>query len=118
MIKSEDIATLINIAMPELSGRVYPGAAPNGTATPYIVYDVPNETPIITKDGIAGYVTMLEVFVASSSKLGSDDLKKKLIARANYQPIGESKMKFKSSEYSYLTNGDIKLHLNTLTFKI
>ena len=52
---------VIQTAVPELEGKIQCGAVDAETVAPFATYSTPEESPVRTKDGIAGYETLFEV---------------------------------------------------------
>ena len=56
-------------SVPELRDKIQAGAVDAGTAAPFATFSTPEERPIHTKSGIAGYDIVFEVTVYDKNKL-------------------------------------------------
>lgn len=71
---------LLERAIPDLRDKIQAGAVDERTAAPFAAFSVPEETPVRTLHGIAGYVTSFEVAVYDSKFAGAEQLKHCVIA--------------------------------------
>lgn len=113
--KSILIATLSE-AIPELEGKIQAGAVDEKTQAPFATFTLPEEKPLLTLSGIAGYETLFEVSVYDSRFAGADALKKEVIVILDLLQINGRLCRFKSSQTDYFSQYD--LHSATLTFRI
>ena len=110
------LIALIESAVPELQGRVQAGAVDARTPTPFAAFTVPEETPVRTLHGIAGYVTTFEVAVCDGRYAAAEQLKHRIIAALEGAGFEGRRSYLRSSATEYYANGD--LHGITLTFRI
>lgn len=113
--KSILIATLSE-SIPELEGKIQAGAVDEKTPSPFATFTLPEEKPLLTLSGIAGYETLFEVSIYDSRFAGADALKKKVIDILDQLRINGRLCRFKSSQTDYFPQYD--LHRATLTFRI
>ena len=113
--KTELIA-LLEREIPELRDKIQAGAVDERTAVPFAAFSTPDETPVRTMNGIAGYVTTLEVAVYEQKTSALEKLKHRIIAALEGQVLTDRRCSFKSSSTEYYTDYDI--HGVTLTFRI
>ena len=100
----------------ELQGRVQAGAVDARTPTPFAAFTVPEETPVRTLHGIAGYVTTFEVAVCDGRYAAAEQLKHRIIAALEGAGFEGRRSYLRSSATEYYADGD--LHGITLTFRI
>lgn len=113
--KTELIA-LLEREIPELRDKIQAGAVDERTTTPFAAFSTPDETPVRTMDGIAGYVTTFEVAVYEQKTSALEKLKHRIIAALEGQMLTDRRCSFKSSATDYYADYDI--HGVTLTFRI
>ena len=102
--------------IPELQNKIQAGAVDARTQAPFAAYTVPEETPIRTLQGIAGYLTMFEVSVYDSKFAGAEKLKHRVIAALEGAELSGKISHFKSASTDYYPDYD--LHGITLTFRV
>lgn len=113
--KTELIA-LLEREIPELRDKIQAGAVDERTAVPFAAFSTPDETPVRTMNGIAGYVTTFEVAVYEQKTSALEKLKHRIIATLEGQVLTDRRSSFKSSSTEYYPDYDI--HGVTLTFRI
>nr|DAH08135.1 MAG TPA: hypothetical protein [Caudoviricetes sp.] len=113
--KTELIA-LLEREIPELRDKIQAGAVDERTAVPFAAFSTPDETPVRTMNGIAGYVTTFEVAVYEQKTSALEKLKHRIIAALEGQVLTDRRCSFKSSSTEYYPDYDI--HGVTLTFRI
>lgn len=113
--KTELIA-LLEREIPELRDKIQAGAVDERTAVPFAAFSTPDETPVRTMNGIAGYVTTFEVAVYEQKTSALEKLKHRIIATLEGQVLTDRRCSFKSSSTEYYPDYDI--HGVTLTFRI
>lgn len=113
--KSILIATLSE-AIPQLEGKIQAGAVDEKTPSPFATFSLPEEKPLRTLSGIAGFETAFEISVYDSRFAGADSLKKEVITVLDTLPINGKSCRYKSSQTDYFPRYD--LHSVTLTFRI
>ena len=113
--KKELIATLER-EIPELRDKIQAGAVDERTTTPFAAFSTPEEIPIRTMNGIAGYVTTFEIAVYDKKVAALECLKHRVIAALEGQVLTDRRCSFKSSSTDYYPDYDI--HGVTLNFRI
>lgn len=113
--KTELIA-LLEAQVPELRDKIQAGAVDERTAVPFAAFTTPDETPVRTMHGIAGYVTTFEVAVYEQKTSALERLKHRVIAALEGQVLTDRRCSFKSLSTDYYPDYD--LHGATLTFRI
>lgn len=111
-----EILALLESALPEFGDRIQAGAVDERTATPFATYTTPDETPIRTKSGIAGYQTTFEVSVYDKRIAQLEQLRHRVIAALERKELGKRVCTYRSSTTDYYPDYD--LHGATLTFRI
>lgn len=107
---------LLERAIPDLRDKIQAGAVDERTAAPFAAFSVPEETPVRTLHGIAGYVTSFEVAVYDSKFAGAEQLKHCVIAALEGAELGDKRGRFKSSSTEFYPDYD--LYGVVLTFRI
>ena len=110
--KKELIAKL-EAAIPELRDKIQAGAE---TPVPYAAYSTPEETPIRTIHGIAGYNTLFDLSVYHSKMSEVEKFKHQVIHTLEGEIVADKRCYYKASEYGFYPDYDI--HGYTLTFRI
>lgn len=110
------VIELIETAAPELTGKVQCGAVDENTTAPFATYSTPEEVPVRTKDGIAGYDTLFEVEVYDNRVAGAESLKQKVRGVIEGLVVDGRTCRFRGASSDYYPDYD--LHSYTLTFKI
>lgn len=113
--KKELIAKL-EAAIPELRDKIQAGAVDAETPVPYAAFSTPEEAPIRTIHGIAGYATTFELSVYHSKMSEVEKLKHKVIKALEGADLTARKCYYKSGEYAFYP--DYNVHSYTLTFRI
>lgn len=113
--KKELIATLER-EIPELQDKIQAGAVDERTQTPFAAFSTPEEIPIRTMHGIAGYVTTFEIAVYDKKVASLEKLKHRAIAALEGQVLTDRRCSFKSSSTDYYPDYDI--HGVTLIFRV
>ncbi len=113
--KKELIAALER-EIPELRDKIQAGAVDERTQTPFAAFSTPEEIPIRTMHGIAGYVTTFEIAVYDKKVAALEQLKHRFIASLEGQVLADRRCSFKSSSTDYYPDYDI--HGVTLNFRI
>lgn len=113
--KTELIA-LLECEIPELRDKIQAGAVDERTAVPFAAFTTPDETPVRTMHGIAGYVTTFEVAIYEQKTSALEKLKHRVIAALEGQTLTDRRCSFKSSSTDYYPDYD--LHGATLSFRI
>lgn len=111
-----DLIRILETAIPELKDKIQAGAVDAQTPVPYAAYSTPEETPIRTKSGIAGYLTTFDVSVYHNKMSSVEVLKHKIIKALDGVEVGHRRCWLKSSDYGFFA--DFNIHGYTLTFKI
>ena len=96
--------------------KVQAGAVDAKTPAPFATFDVPEETPIRTLSGIAGYETTFEVEVYHSRYAGANELKHQVLDALEGLRTEGKTLRFKSCQTDYYPDYD--LHGVRLTFRI
>ena len=111
------IIELLESAIPELADRIQAGAVDAKTGVPFAAFTMPDEQPIRTKCGIAGYVVSFEVSVYHNRVSQTEQLRHKVIAALEGASLGEgARASYRSSQTDYYPDYDI--HGATLHFRI
>lgn len=92
----------------------YPPDVPQGTRAPYAVY-ARRETPVRTKEGIAGYDGTVTISIYAASRKMVDDLAEQIISVLDNQTIGDAEYYYDSTDEGD-NYSDIGLDTKTLTF--
>ena len=100
----------------ELTGKIQCGAVDAETPAPFATYSTPEEVPVRTKDGIAGWETLFEVEIYHSKVSGAEALKRKVIGAIEGLVVDGRICRHRSSSSDYYPDYD--LHSYTLTFKV
>lgn len=111
-----EILAILEAALPELGDRIQAGAVDERTATPFAAYTTPEETPMRTKSGIAGYLTTFEVSLYDKRIASLELLRHRVIAVLERKELGERVCTYRSSTTDYYPDYD--LHGATMTFRI
>ena len=106
----------LEAAIPELRDKIQAGAVDERTAAPFAAFSVPEETPVRTLHGIAGFVTTFEVSIYDAKFAGAENLKHAVIAALEGAELGDARCRLKSSSTEFYPDYD--LHGITLTFRI
>ena len=102
--------------IPELADKIQAGAVDARTPAPFAAFSVPEETPVRTLHGIAGYRTMFEVAVYDSKFVGVEHLMRRVIAALEGAEFDGKRSRFVSSAMEYYADYD--LHGATMSFRI
>lgn len=111
-----ELISILEQQIPELRDKIQAGAVDERTASPFAAFTTPEEIPIRTFHGIAGYVTTFEVAVYEQKIAALERLKHRVIAALEGQTLTNRRCSFKSSSTDYYPDYD--LHGATLTFRI
>lgn len=111
-----EILALLESALPELKDCIQAGAVDERTPTPFAAYTTPEETPIRTKSGIAGYLTTFEVSLYDKRIAALEQLRHRVIAALERKELGAKICTYRSSTTDYYPDYD--LHGATMTFRI
>ena len=112
----KQLIVLLKREIPELADRIQAGAVDARTPAPFAAFSVPEETPVRTLHGIAGYRTMFEVAVYDSKCSGAERLKHRMIAALEGAEFDGKRSRFVSSATEYYADYD--LHGATMIFRI
>jgi len=112
----KQMIALLEREIPELADRIQAGAVDARTPAPFAAFTTPEEIPVRTLHGIAGYRTMFEVAVYDSRFSGAELLKRRAIAALEGAEFDGKRSRFVSSATEYYADYD--LHGATMTFKI
>ena len=106
--------------VPELKDKIQTGAVDAETKPPYAVCTNPEETPIRTIHGIAGYRTTFDVGVYDPRKSMVDTLKTKVIEALEGWRIGTKRVYYTNGADDFIDAPDrgLFVHAFLLTFKI
>lgn len=110
------LIAILEQQIPELQDKVQAGAVDAWTAAPFAAFTSPEETPVRTLQGIAGYVTTFEVSVYDVKFAGAEQLKHRVIAVLEGAELDEKTCRFKSAATEFYPDYD--LHGITLSFRI
>lgn len=111
-----EILALLEAALPELGDRIQAGAVDERTATPFAAYTTPEDIPIRTLSGIAGYQTTFEVSLYDKGIAKLEQLRHRVIAALDRKELGTRLCTYRSSTTDYYSDYD--LHGATMTFRI
>lgn len=112
----KQLIALLERKIPELADRIQAGAVDARTPAPFAAFSVPEERPIRTLHGIAGYRTVFEVAAYDSRFSGAERLKHRMIAALEGAEFDGKRSHFVSSATEYYADYD--LHGATMTFRI
>ncbi|MFR9505885.1 MAG: hypothetical protein SNI32_07380 [Rikenellaceae bacterium] len=111
-----ELLRIIERAIPELKDKIQAGAVDATTKAPYAAFNTPEEVPIRTTHGIAGYLVTFELSVFHSQLSEVEQLKSKLIKALEGAKVIDKRSFYKSGEYAYFH--EYNLHSYSLTFRI
>ena len=112
----KELISILEREIPELRDKIQAGAVDERTAAPFAAFSTPEETPVRTMHGIAGYVTTFEITVYDKRISDVEQLKHRIIAALEGQVLTERRCSFKSASTDYYPDYDI--HGVALTFRI
>lgn len=110
------LIALLEEQVPELRDKIQAGAVDAETPVPYAAYSTPEEVPIRTIHGIAGYTTTFDVLVYHTKMSEVEKLKHKVIKALEGAELNSKRSYYKSGEYGFYP--DYNIHGYTLTFRI
>lgn len=110
------LIALLEQEVPELKDKIQAGAVDAETPVPYAAYSTPEETPIHTIHGIAGYTTTFDISVYHTKMSEVEKLKHKVISALEGAELNGKRSYYKSGEYAFYA--DYNIHGYTLTFRI
>lgn len=110
------LIALLEREIPDLRDKIQAGAVDARTQPPFVAFTVPEETPVRTLHGIAGYVTTFEVSVYDAKYAGAEKLKHKVISALEGAELGDKRCRLKSASTEFYPDYDV--HGITLTFRI
>lgn len=105
----KDLLSMLSRILP-----TYPPDVPQGTRAPYAVY-TRRETPVRTKDGIAGYDGTLTISIYAASRKMVDEFAEQIISALDNKTIGDADYYYDNSDEGEDLS-DIGLDTKTLTF--
>lgn len=111
-----ELIGLLEREIPCLRDKIQAGAVDERTATPFAAFSTPEETPVRTMHGIAGYVTTFELTVYDEKIAALEKLKHRTIATLEGQVLADRRCSFKSASSDYYP--DYNIHGVSLTFRI
>lgn len=111
-----ELLSILEAEIPELADKVQAGAVDAETAVPYAAFSTPEEVPIRTIHGIAGYQTAFDLSIFHSQISEVEKLKAKVINALEGAKLSDKRCYYKSSEYAFFHQ--YNLHSYTLTFRI
>nr|DAG24700.1 MAG TPA: hypothetical protein [Caudoviricetes sp.] len=112
----KELISILEREISELRDKIQAGAVDERTAAPFSAFSTPEEIPVRTMHGIAGYVTTFEIAVYDRRVAEVEKLKHRVIAALEGQVLTERRCSFKSASTDYYPDYD--LHGITLTFRI
>lgn len=111
-----ELIELLEREVTELRDKIQAGAVDADTPVPYVAFSTPEEAPIRTIHGIAGYATTFELSVYHSKMSEVEKLKHKVIKALEGAELTARKCYYKSGEYAFYP--DYNIHGYNLTFRI
>ena len=111
-----ELIQLIEQEVPELCDKIQAGAVDASTKAPYAAFSTPEEVPIRTIHGIAGYTVAFELAIFHGQLSALEALKLQLINALEGAKLINKTCYYKSGEYAYFH--EYALHSYSLTFKI
>ncbi len=111
-----ELIKLIEETIPELKDKIQAGAVDASTKAPYAAFNTPEEVPIRTFHGIAGYITTFEIAIFHTQLSEVERLKHQLITVLEGVELTDKRCYYKSAEYALFA--EYSLHSYSLTFKI
>ena len=112
----KQLIALLEREVPELADKIQAGAVDARTPAPFAAFSIPEETPVRTLHGIAGYRTIFEVAVYDSRFSGTERLKRRVIAALEGAEFDGKRSRFVSSATEYYADYD--LHGATIQFNV
>ncbi len=112
----KELISILEHEIPELRDKIQAGAVDERTAAPFAAFSTPEETPVRTMHGIAGFVTTFEITVYDKRVADVEQLKHRIIAALEGQALTDRRCSFISASTDYYPDYDI--HGVTLTFRI
>lgn len=112
----KELISLLEQKIPELTDKIQAGAVDARTPAPFAAFSTPEETPVRTMHGIAGYVTMFEITVYDKKVADLERLRHRTIAALEGQVLADRRCSFKSASSDYYPDYDI--HGASLIFRI
>lgn len=112
----KELIVILEQQIPELRDKIQAGAVDERTTIPFAVFSTPEEIPVRTIHGIAGYATTFEVAVYDKKVAALERLKHRVIAALEGQVLADRRCSFKSSSTDYYPDYDI--HGAMLNFRI
>lgn len=111
-----ELISKLEIAIPELKNKVQAAEDDLDFFLPYVAYTIPQEVPVHTSRGIAGYNTLFEIVVYHSKSSEIEQLKHQVIKAIDGESIAEKRCYFKSG--ASRIRSDVKIPGYIMTFKI
>lgn len=112
----KELISLLEREIPELCDKIQAGAVDERTTTPFAAFTTPEETPVRTMHGIAGYITTFEVTVYDKKIADLERLRYRIIAALEGQVLADRRCSFKSASADYYPDYD--LHGVSLLYRI
>mgnify|MGYP000558799287 CR=1 FL=1 len=111
-----ELIALLEREIPALRDKIQAGAVDARTQPPFAAFTTPEETPVRTLHGIAGYTTMFELALYDTKVAGAELLKHRTIAALEGAELGGKVCRLKSAATEFYPDYD--LHGVTLSFRI
>lgn len=111
-----ELISLLEREIPELADKIQACAVDARTPAPFAAFTVPEEMPVRTLHGIAGYRTIFEVAVYDAKVACAEKLKHRVIAALEGAEFDGKRSRFVSSATEYYADYD--LHGATMAFRI
>ncbi|MDY3980033.1 MAG: hypothetical protein SOZ00_08430 [Tidjanibacter sp.] len=109
----QSIATAILGAIPELRGKVMVGMPPAEAGDcPLVSIAQPSTEPVFAKNGIAGYITSIDIYLIDSSKNNAEQTKHRLIKAIVGIEIENNHLYFDSLKSTSLSGGRFQTKLS------
>ena len=112
----QSLIKTLETEIPELKDKIQAGAVDAQTKPPYAAYSTPEETPIRTIHGIAGYTVSFDLSTFHTQLSECEKLKIKIINALEGVNITNKTCYYKLSEYAFFA--EYNLHSYSLTFRI
>lgn len=112
----KELIAKLEAEVPDLKDKIQAGAVDAGTSTPFAAFTTPEERPIITKCGTAGWETFFEIAIYDGKYSGAQNLKYAVFKALSDVKFAGKTCRFRSAAYEYYVDYD--LHCWSLTFKI
>ncbi|MFR9500650.1 MAG: hypothetical protein SNH18_09435 [Rikenellaceae bacterium] len=114
-----EMSRLLNAELPELGSRIQPNAVDYASPTPYLAYTLPEEQPIHTIHGVAGYYVVMDIAIVCNTYAELQSIINKIVATLDRQTIAAHRFYLQSLKDQFFQDEKLRnLHGKILKFKI